>query len=129
MAIRRYVRTGIVLVILAAAAVALPRIVSSREEVREVTVVVRGMTYYLDGKDEPNPSLKFSAKEQVRLTLRNEDEGMSHDFSIRSWGVGTKVLEGKGQQTITFRVPSASGSAAYSCTPHSAMMSGSIVVE
>ena len=127
----RYIRKGIVLAVLCVAALMLPRIVSSREEEpRAVTVVVRNMTYYLDGQDTPNPSLKFAAGERVRLTLRNEDAGMSHDFNIRPWNVSTKVLEGKGQDTVTFRVPSRSEApAAYTCTPHAAMMSGSIVIE
>ena len=127
----RYLRTGIVLAVLCVAAVMLPGIVSSREEgPRTVTLVVRNMTYYLEGIETPNPSLKFAAGEQVRLTLRNEDPGMSHDFNIRSWDVGTKILDGKGQDTVTFRVPSRShGPITYTCTPHSAMMSGTIVVE
>ena len=108
----------------------LPRIVSSREEdARAITVVVRNMTYYVEGNDIPNPSLTFAAGEQIRLTLRNEDPGMSHDFNITSWNVSTKVLDGKGQDTVTFRVPSQSDApATYTCTPHSAMMSGNIIV-
>jgi plastocyanin len=127
---RRYARSGFVLLILVAAAASLPRIVSSREDARTITLVVRNMTYYLEGSDTPNPSLRFAAGEEVRLTLRNEDPGMAHDFTIRPWNVSTKILDGKGQDTITFRVPSRSeGPASYTCTPHSAMMSGPIVVE
>lgn len=127
---RAYVRFGFVLLLLAGAAMMLPRIVSSREEARTVTLVVRNMTYYLEGSDTPNPSLTFAAGEQVRLTLRNEDPGMSHDFNIRPWNVGTKILDGKGQDSVTFRVPSrAEGQVSYTCTPHSAMMSGAIVIE
>jgi plastocyanin len=123
-------RFGFVLVLVMAAAVLLPRIVSSREGVRDVTLVVRSMTYYLEGSDTPNPSLRFTAGEQVRLTLRNEDTGMMHDFNIPSWSVATKVLDGKGEDSITFRVPGGSKDAiTYTCTPHSAMMNGSIIVE
>lgn len=127
----RYFRTGIVLAVLAAAAVMLPRIVSSREDIRDVTVVVRNMTYYVDGNDVPNPALRFTAGEQVRLTLRNEDSGMSHDFNIKAWTVSTKVLDGKGKDSVVFRVPSRAAAVAttYTCTPHSAMMSGTVVVE
>lgn len=135
----RYIRIGFVLVILLAGAVTLPRVVSSdarmeddstRAQVRTITFVVRNMTYYLEGSDVPNPSLRFTPGEQVRLTLRNEDRGMTHDFAIKDWGVTTKVLEGKGEDTVLFRVPvHASASVVYSCNPHSAMMNGSIVVE
>lgn len=126
----KYIRIGIVLGVALVAGIMLPRIVSSREDVRDITLVARDMTYYLDGKDEPNPSLRFTPGERVRLTLRNDDRGMSHDFRVTAWGVGTKVLDGKGQDTITFRVPAASGApVAYTCTPHTAMMSGAIVLE
>jgi len=107
----------------------LPRIVSSREDVRDVTLVVRNMTYYLDGSDVPNPPLRFGHGERVRLTLRSEDAGMSHDFNIRDWGVATRTLDGKGEVSVTFRVPSSASATSYTCTPHSAMMSGAIVVE
>jgi plastocyanin len=104
--------------------------VSSREEARTVTLVVRNMTYYLEGSATPNPPLTFAAGEQVSLTLRNEDPGMAHDFNIRPWNVATRILDGKGQDTISFRVPSRSeGQTAYTCTPHAAMMSGTITVE
>jgi plastocyanin len=123
-------RIAVVVAIAAVGAVMVPRIVSSREAVRDVTLVVRNMTYYVDGSGSPNPQLRFAAGEQVRLTLRNEDQGMTHDFSVKSWGVGTKVLEGKGSDTVTFRVPrGANGSTTYTCTPHTAMMNGTIIVE
>ncbi len=126
----KYIRIGLTLAIVLAAAVMVPGIVSSREDVREITLVVRNMSYHVEGGDAANPSLRFRAGERVRLTLRNEDEGMSHDFNIRDWGVATKILEGKGQDAVTFRVPEgANGSTTYTCTPHSAMMTGSVVIE
>ncbi|MGB2714859.1 MAG: hypothetical protein WBC51_11800 [Vicinamibacterales bacterium] len=127
---RTYSRLLFVLIFLGGAALMLPRIVSSREEARTVSLVVRNMTYYLEGDTTPNPSLRFAAGEQVRLTLRNEDPGMAHDFNIRPWNVGTKILDGKGQDTVSFRVPSRfEGPTTYTCTPHSAMMSGDIIIE
>lgn len=126
----KYMRIAVVVVIAAVGAVTLPRIVSSREAVRDVTLVVRNMTYYVDGESTPNPRLRFAAGEQVRLTLRNEDQGMTHDFSVKSWGVATKILDGKGQDTVTFRVPRGSnGATSYTCTPHTAMMNGTIVID
>jgi plastocyanin len=126
----KYIRIAVVVAVGVSGAVTLPRIVSSREAVRDVTVVVRNMAYYVDGENTPNPALRFAAGEQVRLTLRNEDRGMSHDFSVKAWGVATKVLDGKGQDTVTFRVPRGSNvSTSYTCTPHTAMMNGAIVIE
>jgi FtsP/CotA-like multicopper oxidase with cupredoxin domain len=87
------------------------------------------MTYYVDGRAEPNPQLRLRAGERVRLTLRNEDEGMQHDFTIRAWGVGTETINGKGGRTVVFRAPDKRAATAYSCTPHAAMMSGDVVVE
>ena len=127
---RRYIRITVALAVLVVGAIMLPRIVSTREDVRDVTLVVRNMTYYLDGEDVPNPALRFTAGERVRLTLRNEDRGMSHDFTIKDWGVATRVLEGKGQDTVTFRVPARPATQpAYTCTPHTMMMSGTILIE
>ena len=115
----KYIRIAVVVAVAVSGAVMLPRIVSSREAVRDVTVVVRNMAYYVDGENTPNPALRFAAGEQVRLTLRNEDRGMSHDFSVKSWGVATKVLDGKGQDTVTFRVPRGSnGSTSYLYPAH-----------
>ena len=126
----KYIRIAVVVAVAVSGAVMLPRIVSSREAVRDVTVVVRNMAYYVDGENTANPALRFAAGEQVRLTLRNEDRGMSHDFSVKAWGVATKVLDGKGQDTVTFRVPRGSNaSTSYTCTPHTAMMNGAIVIE
>lgn len=123
-------RAGFVLAFVAAVSIMPPRIVSSREQLRDVTLVVRGMTYYLEGGNTPNPLLKFTAGERVRVTLRNEDRGMSHDFNIKSWNIATKILEGQGQDTVTFRVPDRSGTPiVYSCSPHTAMMNGFIVIE
>jgi plastocyanin len=53
---------------------------------------------------------------------------MSHDFVVRSWSVNTRLLKGKGQDSIEFTVPGTRGSHAYSCTPHAGMMGGTIVV-
>ena len=95
---------------------------------REIQLVVKDMTYYVDGQDEPNPTLQARPGERIRLILRNTDGGMSHDFTIEEWKVRTRVLKGKGEDAVEFTVPEARGSHEYRCTPHSAMMSGTIVV-
>ena len=66
--------------------------------------------------------------ERIRIILRNTDVGMSHDFVIRSWSVNTRLLKGKGQDSIEFTVPLTRGAHAYSCSPHAEMMGGTIVV-
>ncbi len=100
----------------------------SLDKVREIHLVARDMTFYIAGQDTPNPTLQARPGERIRLVLINTDVGMSHDFAIRSWRVNTKVLKGKGQDSIEFTVPSTRGTHDYSCTPHAEMMGGTIVV-
>jgi plastocyanin len=97
--------------------------------VREVHLVARGMTFYVDGENTPNPTLHARPGERIKLVFVNADTGMSHDFAIRSWSVGTRLLDGKGHDAIEFTVPDTRGAHAYSCTPHSAMMGGTIEVQ
>ncbi len=101
----------------------------SRDHVREIHLVVRDMTFYLAGQDAPNPTLQARPGERIRLVLSNTEVGMSHDFAIRSWRVNTRLLKGKGQDSIEFTVPSTRGTHDYSCTPHAEMMSGTFLVQ
>lgn len=99
-----------------------------QSSVREIHVVVRGMTFYVAGQAAPNPTLYARPGERLRIVLRNTDVGMSHDFAIRSWHVSTQLLKGKGEDSIEFTVPDTRGSHLYSCSPHAEMMGGTIVV-
>jgi len=96
---------------------------------REIHLVVKDMTYFVEGQDSPNPTLHASPGERIRLVLKNTDSGMSHDFTIQGWKVHTRVLKGKGEDAVQFTVPDARGSHVYNCTPHSKMMTGTIVVQ
>lgn len=122
---------GILIGVIALAATLLPTLASTgREGVRELRIVARDMSFYVDGQTEPNPTITFKPGERVRLFLRNEDPGMQHDFAVKAWAVGTRLLDDRGQQdSITFQVPDARGTAAYHCTPHSKMMSGTLRIE
>ena len=54
---------------------------------------------------------------------------MSHDFGIPALGVGTEASSRAGpRESFVFKVPDHAAAATYICTPHSAMMSGRIVV-
>jgi hypothetical protein len=149
----RQIRKSLVLVAMIATAVLLPRLVSSREvvgevkpehvrevkpehvrevkpeHVREVKIVAKDMTYRVDGLNGINPTLRFSPGERVRLSLRNEDKGMLHDFGIPEWGIETGIVEWSTEKTVTFRVPDRKNGTAYVCNPHSAMMSGTIALD
>ena len=127
----RAVAGGIIIAVVALAATLLPMLASSgRDEVRELRVVARDMSFYVDGLSEPNPAITLKAGQRVKLVLRNEDPGMSHDFAVKAWSVGTRLLEDRGEEdTITFTVPGTPGTATYHCTPHSKMMSGTLRIE
>ena len=116
---------------LALAATLLPMTASSGpDDVREIRLVVRDMTFYVEGQPEPNPTLTVRAGEQVRLVLTNDEAGMRHDFAVRAWDVSSRMLEDRGEtDAVTFRVPSQRGVETYLCTPHGKMMRGAIRVE
>lgn len=112
----------------------LPIVASSRStgtsSPREIRMVVRDMTFYIEGNDEANPTLRVRAGEQIRLALRNEDPGMSHDFAVSSWRVMTPIINVPGAEAVVvFRAPQRRGTYGYSCTPHARIMRGTIQVE
>ena len=113
-----------------ALAVILPRVVSSSSDgVREIHLVARDMTYYLEGQHDPNPTLHISRGEHVRIRLSNRDPGMSHDFGVRAWKKGTGLIVGSGDAVVELRAPRVPGDIVYSCTPHGEMMRGTIHIE
>lgn len=97
--------------------------------VREIRLVVRDMTYYVDGAGDPNPTLLVRRGERVRILLRNDDPGMTHDFAVRAWKAETGLIQGRGDATVEFRAPNRTGNETYACTPHGEMMRGTIRVE
>ena len=126
--IKRHVRVSLVVLLLVAAGMLLPRLAASREAVREVNITARDMSFYVEQIAGPNPTMALTAGEQVKVTVRNEDKGMLHDFSIPEWGVRTGSVEWGTERSITFRVPPTGSTPSYICTPHPAMMSGRIIV-
>jgi plastocyanin len=122
---------GLIFGVIVAIATLLPMVASSgSDDIREVRIVARDMSFYLEGKPEPNPTLTFKAGERVKLVLRNEDAGMSHDLVVRGWTIGTRLLDDRGEEdSVTFQVPSERGSTTYHCTPHAKMMSGTLRIE
>jgi len=125
----RDIRRTLVVVAVIAAGIFLPRLVSSREDVREIHIVAKDMAYRVDGVTGTNPALRFTPGEKVRVSLKNEDKGMQHDFSIPAWGITSGVVEWPSEKAVTFQVPRGNDGVAYVCTPHSAMMAGAIILE
>jgi plastocyanin len=96
---------------------------------REITLVVRDMTFYLDGDFEnPNPDIAVKAGESVRIVVRNEERGMTHDFTVPAIGAGVGPLGWREQGEVTFDVPSTRGTYEYACRPHMLMMKGTLKV-
>lgn len=104
-------------------------LIAERARPREIVIVARNMAFFLDGDATPNPFIRVKRGEHIALTFRNEEPGLTHDFVIGGWGVATRQLQGDGVDRISFTVPEVAGTAAYLCSPHSAMMRGTIVIE
>ncbi|OFV92817.1 MAG: hypothetical protein A3G76_10195 [Acidobacteria bacterium RIFCSPLOWO2_12_FULL_65_11] len=106
----------------------IPLIANPRPASREVVLVVRDMTYYLSGSDVPNPTLTLQPGEEVRVVVRNEQPGLTHNFSVPSLQVSMKPIRGVGTASVSFRAPERPGRHEYRCTPHAQMMSGVLLV-
>ena len=107
----------------------LSRNASAGKAPREIVLVARDMGFYLDGAGAENPTLRVRAGEEVRLVLRNDEPGVVHDFAVSAWKVGTRRLQARERDTVSFRVPETSGQYEYLCNPHASMMRGIIEVE
>jgi plastocyanin len=96
---------------------------------REVHLVVKGMAFYLeDDLQTPNPTIEVKAGERVRVMLRNEDRGMTHDFVVPALGAVLKPIGWNESGTVVLDAPSQLGTYQYVCRPHSLMMRGTIRV-
>jgi len=126
------VRVALVASALVVAAV-LPRVAARVDHgepaVHEIRLVVRDMSYHLGNGLEINPTLRVRAGERVRVILTNTEAGMAHDFVIPDWKVASRLVKGKGSETVEFTAPSSAGAYTYKCTPHAATMRGTIAVE
>ena len=123
---------GLIVAVAALVVLLLPLLASPASRIgdRDIRLVVRNMTFYIEGQNNPNPMITLRAGEQVRITLRSEDVGMGHDFAVKAWGVAGQLLKDRGtEEVIVFRVPLEKGEALYHCTLHSAMMRGVLKVE
>ena len=95
---------------------------------REVIIVARQMSFYVDGEPAANPTIRMASGERVRVTLVSADPGFDHDFAVTAWGVKTPMLHGEGRTSIVIRAPDRPGTATYVCSVHASMMRGTIEV-
>jgi FtsP/CotA-like multicopper oxidase with cupredoxin domain len=122
------VRAVVIVVVMMIVGALLP--VLSKTPSRDVYLVVRGMAFYLEGDlDTPNPTIHVTAGETVRVVLRNQDRGMTHDFTVPALGEGVDPIEWNERAEVTFDVPKTPGTYEYLCRPHMLMMKGTIVIE
>ena len=103
--------------------------VLSQSPSREITLVARGMAFYVDGDfSTPNPTIHVPAGETVRIVLRNADPGIRHDFAVPSLGESLDPIAASETASVTFELPDTPGTYEYVCRPHMLMMKGTIVV-
>ena len=96
---------------------------------REITLVARGMVFYLEDGDVPNPTLTVNAGDRVRVVLRNEDRGLLHDFAVPGLRAALDPIGWNHSADVTFEVPNTPGTYEYRCRPHMMMMRGKIIVQ
>lgn len=96
---------------------------------REVTLVAKGMAFYLeDDLQTPNPVIEMRAGERVRVVLRNQERGMTHDFAVPTLDIASNPVSWNESQEVVLEAPSKPGTYQYVCRPHSLMMKGTIRV-
>jgi len=125
---RKLVAAGIAAVLVIGGAV-LAHLAAQDNNVREIRLVVRDMTYYAAHTSEANPTLRVARGEKIRLVLTNEDPGYSHNLIAPELGVSTRLLAKGKSQSIEITVPDVAGLYSYRCGPHSEMMRGNIAIE
>jgi plastocyanin len=102
----------------------------TRTPAREITLVARGMAFFLESDPAiPNPTLRLEAGERVRIVLRNEERGFTHDFAVPAVDAATDLINWNEDADVTFDVPDRPGTYDYVCEPHAMMMRGRIIVE
>ena len=103
--------------------------VMSEPRAREITLVARNMAFYLEGDiPTPNPTIEVKPGERIRVVLRNEDRGMTHDFAVPEFSVVTDLLRWDETGDVAFEIPGEPGTYEYVCNPHRLMMTGTIVI-
>ena len=103
--------------------------VRSSTPTREVVLIARGMAFYLEGDPStPNPTLEVKAGERLRVVLRNQDRGMTHDFAVPAVAAAMNAIDWNESGEVTLDVPDTPGNYEYVCRPHVLMMRGIIRV-
>ncbi len=97
---------------------------------RQVTLVVKGMAFYLENDLEtPNPTIEVKAGERVRIVVKNQERGVTHDFAFPAARAVMNELTWNQTGQVAFTAPTNPGTYEYFCQPHRLMMKGIIQVE
>jgi plastocyanin len=103
--------------------------VAMKAPAREVTLVVRNMAFYLEGDPAtPNPTIEVKAGEHVRIVLRNDDRGFTHDFAVPTLDAALGAINWNESDDVVIDVPETPGTYEYVCRPHALMMRGTLRV-
>jgi FtsP/CotA-like multicopper oxidase with cupredoxin domain len=97
---------------------------------REIVLISRDVSFWVaERPQEPNPPLRLTRGQPVKLILRNEEpDKVLHCFTIGGLDVkSTRNLAGGESETLAF-TPTQSGTFTYACLMHP-MMAGKVVVE
>jgi plastocyanin len=95
---------------------------------REITLVAKDMTFYLEGDAIPNPVIEVGRGETIHVVLRNQERGIVHGFAVPAVKAATDLLRWNEEASVTFDAPAKPGTYEYVCQPHSLMMKGTLRV-
>jgi plastocyanin len=65
----------------------------------------------------------------VRVVVRNEERGITHDFAVPALRAATNLIDWNEDAAVAFDVPDQPGTYAYVCEPHAQMMHGLLIVQ
>jgi plastocyanin len=96
---------------------------------RQITLVAKDMAFYLENDlKTANPTIDVKAGERVRIVVRNQDRGLTHDLAVPLASKVMKELTWNQSGQVVFTVPKKPGTYEYFCQPHRLMMHGTIQV-
>ena len=107
----------------------LAKVRSTEDDLREIRLVARGMSYVDEQTGATNPTLHVKRRERIRLVLSNDDPGYSHNLVSPVLGVSMPLLPTGRSQSVDVVVPDVPGLSTYACGPHAEMMRGNIAIE
>jgi plastocyanin len=106
----------------------MPAVATPRTGPREIVLVVRNMAFYLEGSEEPNPTIVLKASEHVRITVKNQESGITHALSIVPFRASIDRIEPGSTRGMQFQAPGKPGRYEYVCPPHAQMMKGVLLI-